>query len=576
MVAQAPEGLKAVRQKHNTGPIDAGKAILRIAAARSWTLGFVAGLLSLAPLVFMFQVYGNALQTQNTMSLWAMLALLIWVLCITEILNHLRSRTLLKSVRRALAYIEESWAQMQKTDPVRFAGLHQAVVRDTELLRAFLTGPGTLALFELPVTLLFLGFVGWIHPLLLAITALAAGIMISLGVAGLSEADKSQTAQTAKDATNERWLSRAEINQGVMVSMGMTTAWREAWQRQLEATSNASARTQFSLSATNASQRALQLLVGSVLLGVGAALSIQDSLQGGPAMLIVATALGAKVLAPVSIFTSQVKNFLMARAALKRLQVLFETNTQSDNGLRLPPPTGHLRVTQITVTPGGFRGNALRGVSLDLPPGDRLGLLGQSGSGKSSLLKAIAGIHKPESGEIRLDGADLTTWRKDESGQYIGYVPQLPSKPIGPLWNWIIRDPDKNFTTAEALKERFPVGWFDFVDKLADGWLTDFSTDDPYLSRGELQRISIATAFSPTAKLLLLDQPETGLDEGSIKDFTEVLRRANQEGISMILVTAREDWLKESDQLLLLEAGRPKLYGPSEQVRQTLLTGSKK
>lgn len=303
-------------------------------------------------------------------------------------------------------------------------------------------------------------------------------------------------------------------------------------------------------------------------MGAGCWLTIVGLFPGGGGLMIVASTLGGRLLAPIVQVIGGWKQVVGARDAYTRVSLLIENVALREAGMPLPPPTGQLSVEGVIATAPGSQATILRGVSFNVPAGTTLGLIGPSASGKSTLARLLVGVWPAASGKVRLDGVDIYPWNKAELGPHMGYLPQAVELFDGPLAENIARfsqvDMDKVEVAARA------VGIHEMIMALPDGYDTNIGDDGCFLSGGQRQRIGLARAIYGNPRVLVLDEPNSSLDELGEHSLLQTLLALKAGGTTVIVITHRTNVLAAVDNLLLLQDGQVKAHGPRDEVLAAL------
>jgi ATP-binding cassette subfamily C exporter for protease/lipase len=307
-----------------------------------------------------------------------------------------------------------------------------------------------------------------------------------------------------------------------------------------------------------------QAAQGSLMMGLGCWLTIVGLLQDSGSLMIVASVLGGRMLAPLVQIIAQWKMVVSAKDSYARLDLLLESVPAKPQGMTLPPPVGQVVVENLFLAAPGKGPTILKGLSFVLSPGETLALIGPSASGKSSLTRALVGIWGAQSGKVRLDGADVFQWSKENLGPYLGYLPQTVELFDGTLAENIARfglvDMDKVLAASRLL------GLDEFVQTLPDKYETRVGAAGAFLSGGQRQRLALARAVYGMPKLIVLDEPNSSLDEQGDLLFIELLKALKAAGSTVVIVTHKASPLAVVDKILFLNDGRMQIWGPRDEV----------
>jgi ATP-binding cassette subfamily C exporter for protease/lipase len=358
-------------------------------------------------------------------------------------------------------------------------------------------------------------------------------------------------------------------NAQVMESMGMLDAVIGQWQKKQRAFLAYQAKASESAGGLNAVSKLLQQLMGSVLLGLSAWLLLYNELNGGAAMMIISSVLGGRLLAPLTQIAQQWSAVATVTGAWTRLSGLLENVPAREKNMALPVPKGELSVESLIAAPPGQTQAVLRGLQFGLPAGQVLAVVGPSASGKTSLAKLLLGIWQPQAGKVRLDGVDVHTWDKAELGPHLGYLPQGVELLEGTLAENIARFGELDMPRIEQAAAL--VGLHDFISALPKGYETPVGRDGGLLSGGQRQRVALARALYGDPVFVVLDEPNSSLDEAGDAALTQAIATMKSRGTSFVINTHRTSVLSVSDRVLVLKDGTQQLYGPTAEVLQKLM-----
>jgi PrtD family type I secretion system ABC transporter len=434
--------------------------------------------------------------------------------------------------------------------------------RDVTLLRSFVTGNGIFAMFDAPWLPIYLLIIYLMHPLMGACAA--AGALSYFLLAWLNE--RLTREPTEKMLLNSRAASRyidaavrnAEAVAGMGMEKGVVGRWQELNQ-QVQADAGQLATTGARMGAL---VRALRSGMQVLMLAVGAWLVVTQNVS--PGIMVAGTILLSKALQPVEMLITGWKSFIEARGAWARLTELRRTRGSRSETLTLPAPRGALDVERLVY--GGLPGGLpfIKGISFSLRPGEMLGVIGPSASGKTTLARLLLGIWKPQSGHIRLDGADTSKWPREQLGPFVGYLPQDVELFSGTVAENIARmgevDSDMVVRAAQEAKAH------DMILRLPQGYETQIGEGGAVLSGGQRQRIGLARALHGDPRLVVLDEPNANLDrEGEIA-LVAALTSLKRRGATVVIIGHRPSMMALTDKMAVLQDGQLKAFGPSQEV----------
>lgn len=523
----------------------------------------VINLLMLAPSLYMLQVYDRVVPTGNQSTL-VMLTMIVVVLFITmSILEWVRSQILIRVSARLEVLLNQRVFEVAYKQSL-FAGgrANSQPLDDLTALRQFMTGNGLFAFFDAPWLPIYIALMFVFHPLYGWFSIATAIVLIIFAIA-----NEQATAKTLAEANNLAMAGRGLINRHlrnaeVIESMGMLGNVRRRWlvttQKVLMLQSTASSRAGLIAAAS----KVVRLTSQSLILGVGAYLVIEREIT--PGLMIAGSILLGRALAPIDLMIASWKGFVNARGQYQRLNEVLTLIPAQQEQMKLPAPKGEIRFEEAQVIPPGAKLPALKGISLVIVAGDIVGVVGPSGAGKSTFARASLGIWPAAGGKIRLDGADISCWNRDELGPYIGYLPQDIELFEGSISENIARfgevDPDKVIAAAQMADVH------EMILRLPEGYDTVVGASGGSLSGGQRQRIGLARALYGIPVLVVLDEPNSNLDEQGELALSNALERLKQKGSTVILVSHRQSILNKIDKLLVLNDGQLAVYGPRDQV----------
>ena len=534
----------------------------------SW-VSLVTGLLALAPSWFMFEVYGRVLNSRNAYTLAMLLLMVLGVYIVMELLELVRARVL----HQAADAID------RRVRPLLFNGAFEANLRkmpggttqvftDLRTLREFIGTPAITSVMDIPSALICLVLLFMLSPWL-GVLALV-GALLQVGLAVLTERRTMPLLTEAQQASMQAqsYAGHTLRNSQVIESMGMLGQIHRRWMR-LQRTflaKQAEASDYGGLNATAA--KLIQMMQSSLLLGGACWLMLHNQLWGGAGMVIVASILGGRVLAPLAQLVSHWRLVVGVRDSYKRLDQLLGKHVETEPGMPLPPPKGLLTVEGVLAGAPGSPTPILKNVSFAARPGEVVGVIGPSASGKSTLARLLVGIWPAASGKVRLDGADVHGWNKAELGPHLGYLPQFVELFDGTVAENIARfgkvDMDK---VKEAARQ---VGLTEIIEALPQGYDTRIGDEGAVLSGGQRQRLGLARAVYGNPAFLVLDEPNSSLDEAGERALLQLLLSLKARGATVVVNTHRTTLMPATDRLLVMNDGQVVFFGPRDEVLAAL------
>lgn len=544
----------------------------RFAIVGAILISMVMNILVLTGPFYMLQIYDRVLPAHSLPTLVAFSVLALVLFVAHGFLDLVRTRLMARlgsvlDMKLADAAFDRSTMRNQAGDGSGYA------LRDLAIVRQFLSGPAATGLLDIPWLPFYMGLIFLLHPLIGWVAAGSA--MIFLIIAGLNEWTSRKPAQflELQSRSEEQFVSDVRANMDTVGGMGMTPDLRRHWNlahaRTIEGTQGGSDR--------NASyavvSRNLRLITQSAILGLGAYLTMQMELSSGA--LIASSIIFARALAPVDQAVVHWRTILSARRCWKRISVMTLRGPDLGEHTELRPPSRSLAVSNVAVGTQGSRKLILPNVSFRVEAGDCLGVIGASGAGKSSLLRALVGSSQTLSGEIRIDGATLDQWSDKARAKHIGYLAQDVQLLDGTIRQNISRF-QKDVSSDAVIAAAEMAGVHDLILSLPDGYDTIVGGAGFILSAGQKQRIGLARAVYGMPFLIVLDEPNAHLDRHGEEALGIVLKNLRAAGCIIIVAAHRSAILSEVNKMLLLENGQPGFFGSKENVLAQLSASTRK
>ena len=525
---------------------------------------FVMNMLLLTPSLYMLQVYDRVLGSRSEETLWFLSLMLLSALFVMGTMELVRSRLLIRAnnaIDAELApYLLRKMAE-GATSPEGNRYSHG--IKDLAALKAFLTGPGTLALFDapwMPIAMVILWFMNYY----LFLVAVAGAVLMIV----LTVTNELLTRKPLQDANNagriagrhvDVALRNAEVVNAMGMLKGVTSRWSGLNDRVIALQSTASHRAGSISGMTKFVRQSIQ----SIGLGAGAYAVLHDS-TFTPGMMIAGTIILGKALGPIEQLIAGWKGFLEARIAYARLDEYLSAQRLELEPMELPPPTGQISMEKVSFGIRATNKVILKDIVFALPAGESLGIIGPSAAGKSSLARVMVGVWKPLQGIVRLDGADMASWPQDRLGPYIGYLPQDIELFPGSIADNIARleEPDSD----KVIKAARLAGLHEMILKMPKGYDTYIGDNGEVLSGGQRQRIGLARALYGDPKLLVLDEPNASLDNEGEAALLQAVAHLKTLGATVVLITHKVSLLAGVDKLMIMQDGALAAFGPREEV----------
>jgi len=530
----------------------------------SFILTFVIEVAAITPILYMLNTYDRVMSSRSFVTLLSITAVMVLVFLFSSLLEWLRAQVLIRLALKldwelAPDVFDAAYrSQLRRQD----VNIHQ-LLGDLLSFKQFVSAGPALAMMELPIAFFYVGIGFIMHPALAAFTL--AAILVMLITTYLQQRWTSSVIMAANDqfAATNRTASQFLRNVESSYAMGMESAARKLWyeshKKYLELQTSASE----SAGGIGSFLGLLQKVLPSFALGLGAWLAINDLISAS--MVFAASMLITKAIAPIQKILGHWKAIIGARQAFHRLNSLLVEYRAQSKGMVLPAPKGQLVMDGLSLIPPGHKSAVVEGVSAVLAPGSVTVIVGSMGCGKSSLARGLLGIWTPATGSVRLDGVEMSSWDRDEVGPHVGYVAQDFGFFDGTVAQNIARlgtvDPEQVVLAAQRL------GMHEVILNFPQGYNTPLRDGSTFMmSGGQKQRLAIARAIYNTPKLLVLDEPNSALDESGEHLLGKLIRDLSALGTTIVAITHRPALVSLAHNLMVLQAGRMVKFGPTTEV----------
>lgn len=528
---------------------------------------FFINLLFLVPAFFTLQVFDRVISTSSHETLLVLLAGTGMALFILLLLDYLRTR--LQNVvgimvdERLSPPVVNAIVERAARAP---SGVRTEGIRDVAALRAVFSANGLIAVFDAPWVFVYVFVIWMFHPALGVGAAFSALLM--LGLAWLNDRISRRSLETLQNEGRraaqyvESSLRNAEVLQALGMTQRLLVRWR-ALQDQIATMQTSASRSTVAFTAgTKAARQAIQIL----MLALGAYLVLSQQASAG--VMIATSILLGRAVQPVEQLVGSWRTLIEARAAYGRLQELSKDFERTEPHVAMPRPEGRLSAENISYRAAGSETLVLSNIVFALAPGEALAIVGPSAAGKSTLARVLTGVWRPSSGKVRLDGADVSYWPREELGPYIGYVPQDVELFDGSVADNIARldKVDSEAVVAAAVRANA----HDMILTLPKGYDTPVGEHGSRLSPGQRQRIALARALYGNPQLVILDEPNSNLDGAGEVALAQAMSGLRQAGVTSVVVTHRPSLIAHVDKILVLAAGRIQQFGPASEVMRDM------
>jgi len=550
---------------------------LRKQRAKSNSLLFFVGVFSvfvnvlmLTGSLFMLQVYDRVLSSGSKETLLALTILVGALFAIMGVLDYVRGRVAARIGASFQAGLDSRVFGAQ-IDRAVLTAHSTPYLADLEAIQRFYSSPVIFAIFDIFFSPLFFAAIFIFHPLLGQAALAGAAVLVVVTI--LNQIFTTRVVKNANIASSQANVFSEDIrNHSEMVrGLGMTNAalskWQEirnqALQKQILSSDRTGAFTAFS--------KSFRFFLQSAILALGAYLVLQGEITAG-AMIASSIMLG-RALAPIEQIIGQWPVVLRMRQGWSSLVDLLAEVPKESELVSLPRPRALLRLEQVSVIPPGTKSIVLQKLSFELKPGEVLGVLGHSASGKSSLARVLTGIWQPVAGNIRLDGAALDQFGSEILGKHVGYLPQdvtLFSATIAENISRLQPDADPEMIVKAAKM----AGAHELILRFPDGYNTRVDSKGGVLSGGQKQRVGLARAMFGEPVILVLDEPNSNLDAPGQHALNEAIKTMKANGNAVVMMVHRAPALAACDLVLVLEGGIARGFGPRDEILEKFTKGN--
>ncbi|GLQ24674.1 type I secretion system ATP-binding protein PrsD [Algimonas ampicilliniresistens] len=529
---------------------------------------FFVNLLMLTGPIYMLQVYDRVLMSRSMATLIFISVAMLLLYFFMGLFDFWRSRVLVRVADEFEGVMtSKTFTPWLRQSTGGGAAARAQPMSDISTLRQFLSGPAPGTFFDLPWAPLFILLIFFLHWTLGVLAVIGSAIIFTSAWISSRRTEKPMMESLKLRRAEQAFAGTAQRNAEAIQAMGMGENVRARWaQFNVEGSRETVAAADRSGGASSFT-KAFRMFLQSAMLGAGGALAIQQIIS--PGAMIAGSIILGRALAPVQMIIGQWRNIGQARDAYDRLNDFHLREIDQPQSTRLPDPTGHITVEGLTAGPPGAQKAVLSGLNFSVQPGQGLGVIGPSASGKSTLARLLVGVWMPQRGSVRLDGATFDQWDRETVGRHIGYLPQMVELFDGTISENIARfDPAK--TDESVVTAAKWAGVHDLILRLPAGYETQVGIGRSVLSGGQTQRIGLARALYGSPKLIVLDEPNANLDHEGDQALTKAIATAKKKGASVIVMAHRPSAIAAVDLILSLRDGKQEAFGPKDEVLAAL------
>ena len=527
----------------------------------------IINLLMLVPSIYMLQVYDRVLASQNEITLLMLTVMMLGAYVFMSALEFVRSFVLVRvGAQLDMKLNKRVYTAAFEQNLKKGGGNAGQALQDLTNIRQFVTGNALFAFFDAPWFPIYLLVIFAFSPPLGVFSLVGVIILIILAYVNEVVSSKALKEANSLAIASSNLATNNLRNAEVIEAMGMLPNLMHRWFLMHGKFLNLQAEASEKAGIVTAMTKFVQVSMQSLVLGFGALLVIEGKMT--PGMMIAASILMGRALGPVQLVIGVWKQWSSTRSAYDRLSKLLDDNPARRAGMELPTPKGAVSLEAVTAAPPGMQVPVIKGLTFAIAPGDVLGVIGPSGSGKSTLARLMVGVWPAAMGKVRLDGADIYQWNKDELGPNIGYLPQDIELFGGTVAENIARFGE--IDSAKVIVAAQRAGVHDMILHFPKGYDTMLGDGGAGLSGGQKQRLGLARAMYGDPSLIVLDEPNSNLDDVGEAALISAITDLRQRGKTIVLITHRTNAINITNKLLLLRDGTAQMFGPTSQVLAAL------
>lgn len=559
------------RMKESPQNAEAFRRVL-VSIRHGYAFVFVASVamnvLMLVSPIYMMQMYDRVLLTGSIDTLVYLTLICGIAMAVMGALDALRSGML----ARIGAWLERTLRFDLLAGVLRIAfergnSYGQQLLGDLQAVKNFFGSNQVAPLFDAPWAPVFMLVIWIIHPWLGIFASVSALLLFAIAIATDVLTRRKLREMNADQTAFARFSQQVVANHDIVLGMGMSTAVFARMRGLLDRIQADGGKVNDLIAALTGLSKFIRMFVQIGILGLGAYLVVQNDLSSG-GMLGASIILG-RALAPIEQAIGSWRASKGAFEAYLRVRQFFATVGFRPAGFSLPEATGALAFESIVYGTAAKDKAIVRNISFELKPGSVAAVIGPTGAGKTTLCRLMVGSLKPSSGHVRLDGADIASWNRDDLGKSLGYLPQTIELFEGTVRDNIARFRD-DASDAEIVNAAELAHCHAMVLRLPKGYLTEVGEAGAYLSGGERQRIGLARAVFGQPKLVVLDEPNSNLDHEGEQALVHAITELKKQGCTVVIVTHRPTLLSAVDVVAILREGTLDRFGPRDEVLRDL------
>ncbi len=529
---------------------------------------FFINILMLAAPIYMLAVYDIVMPSKGLDTLVVVTLVILVFFIGGAVLEFVRSKVMIHISNRLDAKLNKRIFDATFDMAAKYPGkATPQPIRDFNTIKSFLTGAGAFAIFDMPWFPIYIAIMFAFSPIYGLYGLSATAIILIITIMNSKATKKGLEESNTLFQKSMSHFSDSIRNVEAIEAMGMRKPLYKRWmQKHYEYIKTHTQASSKAAAYTNAS-KSFRMISSSLMYGVGAILAITGQIS--PGMIIAGAVLLGRALAPISQIVGTWKQFTSARQAYQKLNELLKEFDEPQKRLSLPDPKGNITFEKVFVVPPMSKNPVLKGVNLAIEPGECVGFIGPSAAGKSTIAKAAVGVWPTATGTVRIDGAEISHYNKDELGKHIGYLPQDIE-----LFEGTIAENISRFTEADPndiVNAAKISGTHELILRLPDGYETRVGPGGATLSGGQKQRIGLARAVFKIPKIIVLDEPNSNLDDAGEYALMMAMQFLKQQGSTILFITHKRNLLALADKIAFVQDGTIKLYGARDDVLTALI-----
>jgi PrtD family type I secretion system ABC transporter len=536
---------------------------------------FVVNLLNLLTPLYSLQVLDRVLGTQSKETLLFLSLIMAAIYISLHLMQVARSFTLIKLGE----WMDEKLSPALLTTTIqnsvhRTSAAASQYLRDLGLVKSFLTSTGINSVFDAPWSIIYIGVLFLIHPWMGWLAVIGALLALFSAVLNAFAVNKKLSEATDDSVKGMNQSDIAGRNAEVIEAMGMMKSVVTNWQTYNQAALNHQSVASYRNGVISNASKFIRAILQMLVTGLGAYLCITRPTEMSSGGMIASSIMVGRAMQPFDQAIELWKQIASAMKSYGKLHFAFRIQNERQEAIKLPTPQGRISFENVfyappdprqKLAPGSVPNYIIKGVSFNVEPGEIVAVIGPSAAGKSTLSKLLVGVWKPSQGVVRLDGADVYSWGREDFGKHVGYLPQDVELFGGTIKDNIARL-QKDAPSEKVIESSIMAGAHDMILRLPNGYETDIGVTGSSLSGGQRQRVGLARAFFGDPRLLVLDEPNASLDEAGQQALISAVRKAKERGITAFIVSHRPEILVCVDKILIIQDGAVAAFGPRDEV----------